>query len=61
LIPTQRQTSGKVSTERSLHFRTKTLRSALGVLKAVKPETIHAVVRRTVEVFLSGYQRRWCT
>ena len=34
------------------------LRSLLGVLKPVKPETIHAVVRRAVEVFLSGYQRR---
>ncbi len=34
------------------------LRSLLGVLKAVKPDTIHAVVRRAVEVFLSGYQRR---
>ncbi len=34
------------------------LRSLLGILKSVKPEAIHGAVRRAVEVFLSGYQRR---
>jgi AcrR family transcriptional regulator len=34
------------------------LRSLLGVLKALKPDTVRAVVRRAVEVFLSGYQCR---
>ena len=33
-------------------------RGLLGVLKPVKPETIKGAVRRAVEVFLSGYQRR---
>ena len=29
-----------------------------GVMDAVKPEVVKGVVRRAVEVFLSGYQRR---
>ena len=33
-------------------------RVLLGVMDAVKPEAIKGVVRRAVEVFLSGYQRR---
>ena len=33
-------------------------RVLLGVLDSVKPETVKGVVRRAVEVFLSGYQRR---
>jgi len=33
-------------------------RALLGVLKSVKLEAINAAVRRAVEVFLSGYQRR---
>src|ERR1700690_291415 len=32
-------------------------RVLLGVMEAVKPETVKGVVRRAVEVFLSGYQR----
>lgn len=31
-------------------------RVLLGVMEAVKPETIKGVVRRAIEVFLSGYQ-----
>ena len=34
------------------------LRVLLGVMDAVKPEAVKGVVRRAVEVFLSGYQRR---
>ncbi len=33
-------------------------RALLGVLKTVKPEAIHAAVRRAVDVFVAGYQRR---
>jgi AcrR family transcriptional regulator len=33
-------------------------RALLGVLKPVKPEAINGAVRRAVEVFLCGYQRR---
>jgi AcrR family transcriptional regulator len=33
-------------------------RVLLGVMDSVKPEAIRGVVRRAVEVFLSGYQRR---
>jgi hypothetical protein len=33
-------------------------RVLLAVLGPVKPEAINAAVRRAVEVFLSGYERR---
>ena len=33
-------------------------RVLLGVMDSVKPEAARGVVRRAVEVFLSGYQRR---
>jgi AcrR family transcriptional regulator len=33
-------------------------RVLLGVMDSVKPETVKSAVRRAVEVFLSGYQRR---
>ena len=33
-------------------------RVLLGVIDTVKPETLSAVVRRAVDVFLSGYERR---
>jgi hypothetical protein len=33
-------------------------RVLLGVLESVKPEVISGTVRRAVEVFMSGYQRR---
>ena len=33
-------------------------RVLLGVLDSVKPETISGAVRRAVEVFISGYERR---
>src|ERR1017187_3141549 len=33
-------------------------RVLLGVLESVKPEVISGAVRRAVEVFMSGYQRR---
>jgi AcrR family transcriptional regulator len=33
-------------------------RVLLGVMESVKPEAVKGAVRRAVEVFLSGYQRR---
>ena len=33
-------------------------RVLLGVMDAVKPETVRGAVRRAVDVFLSGYGRR---
>ena len=33
-------------------------RVLLGVIDSVRPETLNAVVRRAVDVFLSGYERR---